>query len=125
MRFGKKKQMNSPATALPMYTTSLRTTQFKQANPKSPTVVFHRYESVFSTIMIFINFIKGVILNRTKVTKKDGTPFHWKDLQVGIDVELFGKKYHLTDADPFTREFYHSQGKFTNTAKQLNKQLNF
>lgn len=33
----------------------------------------------------------------------NGEHYYWKDLNIGIDIELFGIVYHITDCDDFTR----------------------
>jgi hypothetical protein len=34
----------------------------------------------------------------------------WRDLSVGVEVEIYGKVYHIADADAFTREWYEERG---------------
>lgn len=49
---------------------------------------------------------QGVLLRRQKVPRSDGQFYEWEDLQVGVDVDFFGRQFHLRDADPFTRTFF-------------------
>ncbi|KAG7205804.1 hypothetical protein KM043_007749 [Ampulex compressa] len=56
-------------------------------------------------------FPQGKLVKRHKVTKNtSGDFFHWKDLNVGIDICIYGVVYHIVDCDLFTREFLSSQG---------------
>lgn len=34
----------------------------------------------------------------------------WRDLSVGVEVEIYGKIYHIADADEFTRRWYEERG---------------
>ena len=34
---------------------------------------------------------------------EEGTPVHFTDLNVGQEITLYGRTFHLTDADAFTR----------------------
>ena len=36
--------------------------------------------------------------------------YTWKDMNIGIDIEFNGIVYHITDCDPFTKEFMAAQG---------------
>lgn len=64
------------------------------------------------------------LLNRQKLSKairalkplgtkpgddKDGC-YHWKDLNIGISIRLFGRNVMLLDADPSTRDYYQTKG---------------
>lgn len=55
---------------------------------------------------------QGKYLKRMKnIPKNDlGEYWHWKDLNVGIDIAIFGTVFHTIDADLFTKEFMASQG---------------
>lgn len=47
----------------------------------------------------------GRIVRRSRILKnvEKNEYYSWKDLNIGIDLNLFGIKYHLLDCDPFTR----------------------
>ncbi|OAD62294.1 EF-hand domain-containing protein 1, partial [Eufriesea mexicana] len=54
---------------------------------------------------------QGKLVKRNKIVKNiNGDTFHWKDLNVGIDICIYGVVYHIIDCDLFTREFLSSQG---------------
>ncbi|XP_012263647.2 EF-hand domain-containing protein 1-like [Athalia rosae] len=54
---------------------------------------------------------QGRIVKRGKILKNTrGNTYHWKDLNVGIDLGIYGVVYHTVDCDLFTREFLRSQG---------------
>lgn len=42
-------------------------------------------------------------MRRGKIAKNNMELYTWKDLNVGIDIELNGTVYHLTDCDEFTK----------------------
>ncbi|XP_065163543.1 EF-hand domain-containing protein 1-like [Atheta coriaria] len=54
---------------------------------------------------------QGRLVTRGKIQKyEDGTLFHWKDLNIGRDICIYGIVYHTVDCDNFTREYLASQG---------------
>ncbi|XP_043285106.1 EF-hand domain-containing protein 1-like [Venturia canescens] len=56
-------------------------------------------------------FRQGRLVKRGKIPKHpDGRVYHWKDLDIGIDMVIYGIVYHTVDCDLFTREFLRSQG---------------
>ena len=54
--------------------------------------------------------VTGEIARRHRVPKKDGGYYTVEDFDVGADIEIFGRAYHITDVDDFTREFYELNG---------------
>ncbi|XP_017777691.1 PREDICTED: EF-hand domain-containing protein 1-like [Nicrophorus vespilloides] len=56
-------------------------------------------------------FDQGRLVKRGKIPKTDhGEVWHWKDLNVGIDICIYGIVYHTVDCDKYTKEFMRSQG---------------
>ncbi|KAJ8683931.1 hypothetical protein QAD02_019723 [Eretmocerus hayati] len=57
-------------------------------------------------------FKQGRLVKRSKIPKPGfpGEVYHWKDLNVGIDFEVYGVVYRVYDCDAYTREFLRSQG---------------
>ncbi|XP_037039126.1 EF-hand domain-containing protein 1-like [Bradysia coprophila] len=56
-------------------------------------------------------FPQGRLVRRGKIPKNiNGEYYYWKDLNIGIDIDLFGIVYHITDCDEFTRDFMIAQG---------------
>jgi hypothetical protein len=49
---------------------------------------------------------QGTFLKRHRVEKREGGGYvNATDLQVGSEVDLYGRTYYLTDADEFSRDF--------------------
>ncbi|XP_030054589.1 EF-hand domain-containing protein 1 isoform X2 [Microcaecilia unicolor] len=54
---------------------------------------------------------QGKFIKRQRHPKNDrGDHYHWKDLNVGIDIVLYGKTMHIVSCDKFTQEFLASEG---------------
>ncbi|XP_068433358.1 EF-hand domain-containing protein 1 [Clinocottus analis] len=54
---------------------------------------------------------QGKRLKRQRLPKNEyGAHYQWKDLNVGMDLEVYGVKYHITHCDTFTKEFLESEG---------------
>ncbi|XP_061712328.1 EF-hand domain-containing protein 1-like [Cydia pomonella] len=54
---------------------------------------------------------QGRMIKRGKIPKNDlGEFWHWKDLDVGKDICMFGKVFHTVSCDLFTKEWLESQG---------------
>lgn len=53
---------------------------------------------------------QGTFLKRGQLNKPDGSLYSSKDLCLGMDFPIFGRTFKLYDCDPFTREYYASQG---------------
>jgi hypothetical protein len=54
--------------------------------------------------------VTGEIARRHRVPKKEGGYYTVEDFDVGTHIEIFGRAYHITDVDDFTREFYELNG---------------
>ncbi|KAL5493772.1 hypothetical protein EMCRGX_G014996 [Ephydatia muelleri] len=54
---------------------------------------------------------QGKLIKRQKVPKNDfGDCWHWKDLNIGMDIAMYGKVFHIYDCDRWTEEHLRSQG---------------
>ncbi|XP_031630857.1 EF-hand domain-containing protein 1-like, partial [Contarinia nasturtii] len=55
---------------------------------------------------------QGRIIRRSRIIKDPIRNLHlsWKDLNIGIEIKIFGITFHLTDCDAFTKEFLISNG---------------
>ncbi|CAH0600471.1 unnamed protein product [Chrysodeixis includens] len=54
---------------------------------------------------------QGRLVKRGKIPKNDlGECWHWKDLDVGKDICIYGKVFHTVSCDLFTKEWLESQG---------------
>lgn len=47
---------------------------------------------------------QGKRLKRQRLPKNErGDHYQWKDLNLGMDLEVYGVKYHITQCDTFTK----------------------
>ncbi|XP_037964332.2 EF-hand domain-containing protein 1 isoform X1 [Plutella xylostella] len=54
---------------------------------------------------------QGRMVKRDKIPKNDlGESWHWKDLDNGKDICIFGKVFHTVSCDLYTKEWLESQG---------------
>ncbi|KAF5889374.1 EF-hand domain-containing protein 1, partial [Clarias magur] len=54
---------------------------------------------------------QGKLLRRQLMPKNEnGEHYHWKDLNLGVDLCVYGTVYRITNCDGFTQEFMESQG---------------
>uniref|UniRef100_A0A673U946 EF-hand domain-containing protein 1 n=1 Tax=Suricata suricatta TaxID=37032 RepID=A0A673U946_SURSU len=54
---------------------------------------------------------QGKLIKRHRLAKNDqGDHYHWKDLNRGINITIYGKTFRLVDCDRFTQVFLESQG---------------
>ncbi|XP_050673267.1 EF-hand domain-containing protein 1-like [Leptidea sinapis] len=54
---------------------------------------------------------QGKMVKRGKIPKNDlGECWHWKDLDVGKDICIYGKVFHTISCDLYTKEWLESQG---------------
>lgn len=54
---------------------------------------------------------QGKLIKRQRLPKNDlGECWHWKDLNIGIDVSIYGKMFHIYNCDQWTKEFMSSEG---------------
>jgi len=63
---------------------------------------------------------QGKIVSRRKIPKDaSGAVIHWKDLNVGIDLMIYGNVYHLCSCDNYTKEFLQAQGVVMNPDEEM------
>ncbi|KAL1254124.1 hypothetical protein QQF64_016353 [Cirrhinus molitorella] len=63
---------------------------------------------------------QGKLIKRQRLTKNlQGDLYHWKDLNVGMDMSLFGTVYRITHCDTFTQDFMESQGIVLNESESI------
>jgi len=53
---------------------------------------------------------QGVFLKRHKFQNPAGGTYHWSDLDVGREIEIYGRVYRLTSYDSFTERFFRNEG---------------
>lgn len=52
----------------------------------------------------FSGIPQGKLIKRQRLPKNDlGEYWHWKDLNLGINVTFYGKVFHLHDCDAWTK----------------------
>ncbi|XP_060686673.1 EF-hand domain-containing protein 1 [Hemiscyllium ocellatum] len=63
---------------------------------------------------------QGKLINRQRLPKNDqGDCWHWKDLNVAMEVVAYGRRYHLTGCDKFTCDFMVSHGIIPNCPEMI------
>uniref|UniRef100_A0A8B9G1S3 EF-hand domain containing 1 n=1 Tax=Amazona collaria TaxID=241587 RepID=A0A8B9G1S3_9PSIT len=63
---------------------------------------------------------QGKHIRRHRVPKNDrGEHYHWKDLNRGINITMYGRTYRIVDCDRFTQEFLESQGIEVNPPEKM------
>ena len=53
--------------------------------------------------------LQGVHIRRHRIEKPDGRFYEPRDFAVGGNVAMYGRTFHITDADAFTRGFLQDQ----------------
>uniref|UniRef100_A0A3Q0RP27 EF-hand domain (C-terminal) containing 1 n=1 Tax=Amphilophus citrinellus TaxID=61819 RepID=A0A3Q0RP27_AMPCI len=63
---------------------------------------------------------QGMRLKRHHFPKSEhGEHYHWKDLNLGMDLEVYGVKYRITQCDAFTKEFMEREGIILNDPEPM------
>ncbi|CAH1104815.1 unnamed protein product [Psylliodes chrysocephalus] len=76
--------------------------------------------SVFEPPLRNSGINQGRIVKRGRVPKNEkGDHWHWKDLNVGLDIMLYGIVYHTVNCDKWTREYMASQGLIMNEPEEM------
>uniref|UniRef100_A0A1A7X660 EF-hand domain (C-terminal) containing 1 n=1 Tax=Iconisemion striatum TaxID=60296 RepID=A0A1A7X660_9TELE len=80
-----------------------------------PVVIYYYLEDdsmrIWESAVTNSGISQGKRLKRHRLPKNElGDFYHWKDLNVGIDLEVYGFKYHITHCDEFTKDFMESEG---------------
>ncbi|NWW75673.1 EFHC1 protein, partial [Climacteris rufus] len=64
--------------------------------------------------------LQGKLMKRHRVPKNEqGDYYHWKDLNRGIDITMYGRTYRVVDCDSFTKVFLESQGIVVNPPEEM------
>ncbi|XP_072498547.1 EF-hand domain-containing protein 1 [Notamacropus eugenii] len=67
--------------------------------------------SVMEPIVENSGIPQGKFIKRQRLPKNDhGDHYHWKDLNRGINLTIYGRTFRIIDCDPFTQVFLESQG---------------
>uniref|UniRef100_A0A668ADW0 EF-hand domain (C-terminal) containing 1 n=1 Tax=Myripristis murdjan TaxID=586833 RepID=A0A668ADW0_9TELE len=63
---------------------------------------------------------QGKLIKRQRLPKNErGEHYHWKDLNLGMDLEVYGVNYHVTQCDAHTQEFMESEGIVLNEPESI------
>ncbi|KAM3861068.1 EF-hand domain-containing protein 1 [Diretmus argenteus] len=63
---------------------------------------------------------QGKVIKRQRLPKNSrGEHYHWKDLNLGMDLEVYGVIYRITHCDAFTQEFMESEGIIVNDPEPM------
>ncbi|KAM7537138.1 hypothetical protein Aperf_G00000068386 [Anoplocephala perfoliata] len=63
---------------------------------------------------------QGYILKRQRVPKNDDLEFYtWKDLNIGMNITIYGRVYRIADCDEFTKKFFEAEGILLNEPESL------
>ncbi|KAM8778954.1 EF-hand domain-containing protein 1 [Rhynchonycteris naso] len=67
--------------------------------------------SVIEPIVENSGMPQGKFIKRQRLPKNDrGDHYHWKDLNRGINITIYGKTFRIVECDRFTQEYLESQG---------------
>ncbi|XP_022045091.2 EF-hand domain-containing protein 1 isoform X2 [Acanthochromis polyacanthus] len=89
-----------------------------------PVVIYYYLEDdsmcIFEPTVQNSGLMQGKRLKRQRLPKNEhGEHFQWKDLNLGMDLEVYGVKYHITHCDAFTKEFMESEGIILNDPEPM------
>ncbi|KAM6273037.1 EF-hand domain-containing protein 1 isoform 3-T3 [Spheniscus humboldti] len=60
--------------------------------------------SVIEPVVQNSGLLQGKLIRRHRVPKNDGGDhYHWKDLNRGMNITMYGRLYRIVDCDPFTQ----------------------
>jgi len=63
---------------------------------------------------------QGKLIKRQRLPKNDaGDSWHWKDINLGMTLTFYGKNFHVTNCDSFTKDFLESEGQVVNGPEQI------
>ncbi|XP_044025845.1 EF-hand domain-containing protein 1 [Siniperca chuatsi] len=80
-----------------------------------PVVIYYYLEDdsmcIIEPMVANSGIPQGKRIKRQRLPKNErGEHYQWKDLNLGMDLEVYGVKYHITQCDAFTKEFMESEG---------------
>ncbi|XP_040920133.1 EF-hand domain-containing protein 1 [Toxotes jaculatrix] len=89
-----------------------------------PVVIYYYLEDdsmcIIEPVVENSGIPQGKRIKRQHLPKNEcGEHYHWKDLNLGTDLEVYGVKYHITQCDAFTKEFMESEGIVLNDAEPM------
>ncbi|CAL8100657.1 unnamed protein product [Calicophoron daubneyi] len=58
---------------------------------------------------------QGKLIRRHRIPKNDaGDPYNWRDLNLGMNLAVYGRVYRITNCDKYTHDFLESEGVVVN-----------
>ena len=60
---------------------------------------------------------QGIFLKRHKVPRSDGQLYTWRDLDLAMDLSIYGRVFRIINCDDFTHSFYGNEGVSLNGAE--------
>ncbi|XP_035473965.2 EF-hand domain-containing protein 1 isoform X1 [Scophthalmus maximus] len=89
-----------------------------------PVIIYYYLEDdsmcIFEPLVKNSGIPQGKRLKRQRLPKNErGERYRWKDLNIGMDLEVYGVKYHITQCDAFTKEFMESEGMVLNDPQPM------
>ncbi|XP_023270810.1 EF-hand domain-containing protein 1 [Seriola lalandi dorsalis] len=80
-----------------------------------PVVIYYYLEDdsmyIYEPLVENSGIPQGKRIKRQRLPKNEhGEHYQWKDLNLGMDLEMFGVKYRITQCDAFTKEFMEREG---------------
>ncbi|KAG7239667.1 hypothetical protein INR49_028603 [Caranx melampygus] len=80
-----------------------------------PVVIYYYLEDdsmlIYEPMVENSGIPQGKRIKRQLLPKNEhGEYYQWKDLNLGMDLEVYGVKYHITQCDAFTQAFMESEG---------------
>nr|XP_020444001.1 EF-hand domain-containing protein 1 [Monopterus albus] len=87
----------------------------EEVNRVRPVIIYYYLEDdsmcIIEPMVENSGIPQGKRIKRQRLPKNErGEHYQWKDLNLGMDMEVYGVKYHITDCDAFTKEFMESEG---------------
>ncbi|KAM6953937.1 EF-hand domain-containing protein 1 [Aplochiton taeniatus] len=84
-----------------------------------PVVIYYYLEDdsmcIIEPVVENSGIPQGKLIKRQRLPKNDrGDHYHWKDLNVPMDLTVYGTYYRITHCDAFTQEFMESEGLILN-----------
>ncbi|CAG5136781.1 unnamed protein product, partial [Candidula unifasciata] len=63
---------------------------------------------------------QGRLIRRQRLPKNDqGDIWHWKDINLGMNITFYGRNFHITSCDKFTKDFLESEGIIVNEPESI------
>ncbi|XP_069370828.1 EF-hand domain-containing protein 1-like isoform X2 [Paralichthys olivaceus] len=89
-----------------------------------PVIIYYYLEDdsmyIYEPIVENSGLSQGKRLKRQRVPKNErGEHYEYKDLNLGIDLVVYGHKYHITNCDEFTMKFMESEGIILNDPEPM------